>query len=301
MKKIIVFIILIIVISSLSANFVEGNILFKSDLSIDVTGNNSGVVITDRTWFNTIASTYQISKLDTLFTIETGDFDGSYYLAEFNKIYDIEDVIFDLEKESYIEYAEPDHELELFGINTNDSYNSTSWGLEKIGMNQVWSNQIAYGGNVTVAVLDSGIDLGINQYGVHPDLVSNLWDDGNGNHGFNVFGYLDDQNYNIPQDNTGHGTHVAGIIGASTNNSLGVAGVAGGWDNLESGCQLMTVKINNTYFSASTAINGINWAFRNGAEVVNMSWGVPNAINQTLRNRISPIMISVYFQLSIIL
>ncbi len=92
MKKIIVFIILIIVISSLSANFVEGNILFKSDLSIDVTGNNSGVVITDRTWFNTIASTYQISKLDTLFTIETGDFDGFYYLADFSKIFEIEDL-----------------------------------------------------------------------------------------------------------------------------------------------------------------------------------------------------------------
>lgn len=81
MKKIIVFITLIIVMSTLSANFVEGNTLFKSDVLINVIGNNSGVVITDRAWFNTIASTYQISKLDTLFTIETGDFDGLYYLA----------------------------------------------------------------------------------------------------------------------------------------------------------------------------------------------------------------------------
>jgi len=81
MKKLIVLITLFIVESSLSANFVEGNILFKSDVSINVIGNNSGVVITDRVWFNTIASTYQISKLDTLFTIESGDFDGLYYLA----------------------------------------------------------------------------------------------------------------------------------------------------------------------------------------------------------------------------
>ncbi len=296
MKKIIVFITLIIVISTLSANFVEGNILFKSDVLINVTGNNSGVVITDRTWFNTIASNYQISKMDTLFTIQTGDYEGAYYLAEFNKMYDIEDVIFNLEKESNIEYAEPDHELELFGINTDDSYNSTSLGLEKIGMNQVWSNQIAYGGNVKVAVLDSGIDLGINDYGIHPDLESNLWDDGQGAHGFNVLGYLnfDDEDVNIPQDKSGHGTHVAGIIGASTNNSLGVAGVAGGWNNLESGCQLMPVRMSNILPSASFAVIGINWAFRNGAEVVNMSWGVPNAINQTLRNRISSIMLEDY-------
>ncbi len=275
--------------STLSANFVEGNILFKSDISINVTGSNSGVVITDRTWFNTIASNYQISKLDTLFTIQTGDYEGAYYLAEFNKMYDIEDVIFNLEKEINIEYAEPDNKLELFGINTDDSYNSTSWGLEKIGMNQVWSNQIAYGGNVTVAVLDSGIDLGIGQYGNHPDLESNLWDDGNGNHGYNVFGINGPQDINIPQDNSGHGTHVAGIIGASTNNSIGVAGVAGGWDNLEPGCQLMTVKISHFGFSASTVISGINWAFRNGAEVINMSWGMSNT-NITLRNLINRIM-----------
>ncbi len=82
MKKIIVIITIIIVMSTLSANFVEGNILFKSDVSINVTGNNSGLVITDRTWFNTITTNYQVSKLDTLFTIQTGDYEGAYYLAE---------------------------------------------------------------------------------------------------------------------------------------------------------------------------------------------------------------------------
>jgi len=46
-----------------------------------------------------------------------------------------------------------------------------------VGMNQVWARQLAYGDSVKVAVLDSGIDLGISPYGIHPDLENNLWGD----------------------------------------------------------------------------------------------------------------------------
>ncbi|MCB5247254.1 MAG: S8 family serine peptidase [Candidatus Cloacimonetes bacterium] len=142
--------------------------------------------------------------------------------------------------------------MELLGINTNDTYASTSWGLEKIGMNQVWAGQLAYGDSVKVAVLDSGIDLGVTPYGIHPDLENNLWDDGNGVHGYNVLGALGflGENINIPQDDVGHGTHVAGIVGASTNNSIGVAGVAGGWGSVTPGCTLMPVRISKFLPSA---------------------------------------------------
>lgn len=292
MKRLLALMALILFVSSLVASFVEGNILFQSDVLITVTGYNSGVVVTDQIWFNDIADEYLISTIDTLYTISSGEFEGYYYIAEFDKSFDIEDLIDDLEKESYIEYAEPNHEMELLGINTNDTYASTSWGLEKIGMNQVWAGQLAYGDSVKVAVLDSGIDLGVTPFGIHPDLINNLWDDSNGFHGYNVFGALGHplESINIPQDVLGHGTHVAGIIGASTNNSIGVAGVAGGWGSVTPGCTIMPVKISQSMPSTLTAVMGIRWAIANGAEVLNMSWGMDEDVSHTLRNLIQFIM-----------
>jgi len=100
MNKLIAFTALMFFVGSLLAGFVEGNVLFKSDVLITVTGHNSGVVVTDKSWFNVIANDYQISSLDTLFTVPTGDYQGYYYITEFDKSYDLEDVIDDLEKEN---------------------------------------------------------------------------------------------------------------------------------------------------------------------------------------------------------
>lgn len=151
MKKLVALAALMLFIGSLLAGFVEGNVLFLSDVLITVTGQNSGVVVTDKSWFNEIANDFQISSLDTLFTVPTGDYQGYYYIVKFDNSYDLEDVIDDLEKETNIEYAEPDHEGQLYGINTNDTYASTSWGLERIGMNQVWYHNppLSFGGSVS--------------------------------------------------------------------------------------------------------------------------------------------------------
>jgi len=100
MKKVLVLMALILFISSLLASYVEGNVLFQSDVLITVTGYNSGVVVTDKIWFNDIADEYLISTLDTLYTIPSGEFEGYYYIAEFDKSSDIEALIDDLEKES---------------------------------------------------------------------------------------------------------------------------------------------------------------------------------------------------------
>jgi len=112
--------------------------------------------------------------------------------------------------------------------------------------------------DVVVAVIDSGIDL------EHPDLAPNLWinpgeiagnfidDDGNG--------FVDDihgwdfvENDNIPQDENGHGTHVAGTIGAAGNNAAGVAGLA--WDTSLMVLRILDASNDGSLSRAATAIN----------------------------------------------
>jgi subtilisin-like proprotein convertase family protein len=123
------------------------------------------------------------------------------------------------------------------------------------------------------AVIDTGVDY------THPDLASNIWtntdevagngidDDGNG--------FVDDvrgwdfvNNDSDPMDDNGHGTHVAGTIGAVGNNGIGVTGVA--WT-----ASIMPLKFldQSGSGSLSDAIKAIQYARVNGAKIINASWG----------------------------
>jgi len=133
----------------------------------------------------------------------------------------------------------------------NDTYYSYAWHLPKIGAPAAWD--FSQGDGVTVAVVDSGIDS------THPDLVARL-----------VPGH------NMVSDNTdtsdvaGHGTLIAGVIGADTNNGVGTAGV--GWN-----VNLMPVRVSETVSNATTTgtiAAGIIWAADHGARVANVSYEV---------------------------
>lgn len=117
----------------------------------------------------------------------------------------------------------------LLSVSANDPRIASQWSLNSLSLNQAWQHSTG-SKEVVVAILDSGIDLN------HEDLKNNLWknpgeianngldDEGNG---FidDVFGWNFFNNTNNVQDNYGHGTHVAGIIGAEGNNGLGIAGI----------------------------------------------------------------------------
>jgi subtilisin family serine protease len=113
----------------------------------------------------------------------------------------------------------------------NDTFANLQWYLDTINVLPAWEQ--TKGEDVVVAVIDTGAQIN------HPDLQANIWtnpgeiagngidDDGNGVvddvHGYETV-YLDDHN-NI-QDRDGHGTFVAGIIGAVGNNGIGITGIA---------------------------------------------------------------------------
>lgn len=112
-----------------------------------------------------------------------------------------------------------------------------------------------------VAVVDTGVDY------LHPDLIGNIWSDSNG-YGVNVIANVGSSDHYQPIDRSSnsHGTHISGIIAASTNNHIGVAGLA------PSGIKIMPVKVfDDNETSSNIVYNGILWAVDHGADVINLS------------------------------
>jgi thermitase len=150
-------------------------------------------------------------------------------------------------------YAEPDYVAHAQPTTPNDPHYASQWGLSKIGAPAAW-DMTAGSSAVIIAIVDTGIDL------THPDL--------------NCAGKLTAARWNFvagnnsPNDDNGHGTHVAGIAAACGNNGIGVAGVA--W-----GARLMPVKVLDSSGSGyySDIADGIIYAVDNGAKVVNLSLG----------------------------
>ncbi|WP_257347025.1 S8 family peptidase [Pseudalkalibacillus decolorationis] len=146
-------------------------------------------------------------------------------------------------------YAEPNYIYIQNQIN-DQLYQQYQWNLPAIQTNEGW-NLTRGNENVVIAVIDTGVDM------QHPDLVNRLTD------GYNV---LTDSP--LPNDDNGHGTHVAGIIASETNNGLGIAGLT--WYN-----QIMPIKAMNGegYGTSFNVSKGIRWATDHGADIINMSLG----------------------------
>lgn len=136
-------------------------------------------------------------------------------------------------------------------VTPNDLLFSTyQWNLPAIETEQGWN--LSKGSNeVIVAVVDTGVQAS------HPDLQGQL-----------LAGYNAISSGSAPDDDVGHGTHVAGIIGAITNNEEGVAGIS--WYN-----KILPVKALDNSGAGTTysVAEGIIWAADNGAKVINLSLG----------------------------
>jgi serine protease len=168
----------------------------------------------------------------------------------------VEEMVAVFNSRSDVEYAEPNYIAYAF-MTPNDPYYVYQWHMPLINMPAAWDQST--GSGVVVAVIDCGVAY--ETYGSFtqaPDLAGTIF----------VAGYDYVNNDSHPNDDCAHGTHVCGTIAQTTNNSLGVTGVA-------FNCSIMPVKVLDASGSGTyTAIvNGITFAADNGAKVINMSLG----------------------------
>lgn len=215
----------------------------------------------------------------------------------------IREQIEEIEKDPDVEYAEPDHNI--FGLSHLEAppddelwlkHNllgptnlSKLWGMEKIGMAEAWTD-VTGNSSVIVAVLDSGIDYD------HPDLKDNIWvnteeeaggDDGNGYdddvYGVNFLfhtnpvGFCDLTPVEDPMDKDGHGTNVAGTIGAIGDNFEPDKDPLTSLVGVNWRVRLMSLKMlcgvgPRIMGKVAAAVEAIYYAVDKGAHVINASW-----------------------------
>ena len=150
-----------------------------------------------------------------------------------------------------VELAEPNYKRYLLETVPNDPNFFLQWGHQNIQSTMGWNVTTGHP-SVIVAVADTGIDY------THEDIRDNMWS-GLGRN------FIDQSN--DPMDTNGHGTHVAGIIGAVGNNARGIAGV--NWR-----VSLMALKfIGPEGGTVADEIQAIEYAMQRGVRVFNMSFG----------------------------
>ncbi|MDP2941147.1 MAG: S8 family serine peptidase [Candidatus Omnitrophota bacterium] len=224
---------------------------------------------------------------------------SNIHLLRFSATADIASLVKAYAADERVEYAEPNYIVRANRV-PNDTYFSTAgswqqayddlWGLKRIEAGVAW--EVTKGKGIIVAVVDSGVDY------VHEDIAANIWhnplevpangvdDDGNGyiddDKGWDFIAGVDAKGEkftedNDPQDELGHGTHVAGTI-AALGNDKGIIGVA-------PEALIMPVKGLNAdgWGDDLTLGNSLKYATDLGADVINNSWG-GNAVSRLIED-----------------
>lgn len=174
------------------------------------------------------------------------------------------------------------------------SYPNLLWPYENTGIYDAWDLTTG-SSNITVAIIDNGIYAEHEDIGKGNDNYSNLWenpeekygslgvdDDNNGKiddiNGWDFTGNGDNNLMHYSLDNI-HGTRIAGIIGAKTNNGVGVYGIAGGFNNKGVNLMILKVAADGNSIQSTLVPQAIDYAVAKGAKVINMSFGSETEIS----------------------
>ncbi|HYF03391.1 MAG TPA: S8 family peptidase, partial [Patescibacteria group bacterium] len=213
-------------------------------------------------------------------------------LVEITQPLEVQTLLLKISSYPDIEYAEPQYTRLIYEIPDDPLLSQQSY-LQQVRVFDAWDNIAEPARRPIVAIVDTGVDY------LHEDLVSNIFintgedgadtqgrsrrnngvdDDANGfvddwrGWDFTAIGNSSAQD-NDPMPGHPHGTHVAGLAGAVTNNSVGIAS-AGRW------VQILPVKIGPSdpnSLSVYNSYEGILYAATMGADVINSSWGGPGS------------------------
>lgn len=264
-KLLLVFFIAVISINSFAqtfdANYVDGKIYFKinDNSQINYQTTNGNININDVKFISQeMINKYAITEIKKPF-YSTKDLKlQRTYEVHFNNISLVNNLISDIKNVNFIEYAEQVPLYKIF-FTPNDTYYSQSskrWHLDVINASQAWDLEQG-DANIKVAVIDNGIWTG------HPDLVNKI---------YAQVDLADNDNDATPGAQStewSHGTHTSGLVGAQTNNNVGVASI--GYN-----VSILAIKCSQSSGDGSTidaGYSGIIWAADHGANVINMSWG----------------------------
>ncbi|MCF8260329.1 MAG: S8 family serine peptidase [Melioribacteraceae bacterium] len=286
-KKIIIFIFLLsFPILSQSAFFVRTHGYVNSTSIRDLYNQNHSISKSNQV---VLIKDFNLVQLNKSYT-------ANLFFIQFEGVIDSLSLYNTLMKDSRIEYIQPNYTYRIDST-PNDSLYSQQWSLEKIDITGAWEHTTG-DSTITIGVIDTGIDL------LHPDLLNQIYinpaEDLNKNGRIDLSdldgkdndsnGFIDDisgfdfvdksgaslQNQsgdyfnwdNDPTDENGHGTFVSGIIGAQSDNIIGIAGIA-------PNCKILPLRAFDPdgYGEEDDVVSAILYAMNSGVKVINMSFG----------------------------
>ena len=268
-----------------AAEYVPGEIVISTE---DELIDSSSTFVTfgdaDHTFIN-----FEEEKITDLEELNTYSTDEKTYVLEVEG--DVLEKCKELEKLPGIKYAEPNIVFNTMGFTmpreiTSSSLYSThmKWYFDLMKIPETWQDFESTGEGIVVAVIDNGFKINAT------DFPKNLWTDANGNHGWNTYKNSSDispiyRKDGTAFDNSDHGTHVAGVIGANANGS-NIIGAAYNAELMLINAAHYNSETTAPNFSLDDLVEAIDYARINGADVINLSVGA-HAIANSLEDSVN--------------